>query len=114
MTAVEKRAWEAKNFLSNGKAENKKMWLKQRFKVIIILGRTLAKFNQLVKRNKRFDFIMLVWVQGSLFHIPVHKLKARGHKIVCTGSNSKVTSMLSKTIYKQIPLVITIHKKSTV
>ena len=49
-----------------------KMWLKQCFKVIIILGWTLAKFNQL-KRNKRFDFIMLVWVQGSLFHIPVHK-----------------------------------------
>ena len=73
MTAVEKRAWEAKNFLGNDKAENTKMWLKQRFKVIIILGRTLAKFNQLVKRNKRFDFIMLVWVQGSLFHIPVHK-----------------------------------------
>ena len=33
------------------------------------LGRTLPKFTQL-KRNKRFDnFIMLVWVQGSPFHI---------------------------------------------
>ena len=53
--------------------KNTKMWLKQRFKVVIILGLMLAKFNQLVKRNKRFDFIMLVWVQGSLFHIPVHK-----------------------------------------
>ena len=32
-------------------------------------GRTLAKFNQL-KRSKRFNnFIMLVWVQGSIFHI---------------------------------------------
>ena len=45
-----------------------KMWLKQCFKVIIILGQMLAKFNQL-KRNKRFNFILLVWVQGSLFHI---------------------------------------------
>ena len=45
-----------------------KMWLKQCFKVIIILGQMLAKFNQL-KRNKRLDFILLVWVQGSLFHI---------------------------------------------
>ena len=34
-----------------------------------IIGRTLAKFTQL-KRNKRFDnFIMLVGVQGLLFHI---------------------------------------------
>ena len=33
------------------------------------IGRTLPKFTQL-KRNKRFDnFIMLVWVQGSPFHI---------------------------------------------
>ena len=33
------------------------------------LGRKLRKFTQL-KRNKRFDnFIMLVWVQGSPFHI---------------------------------------------
>ena len=46
---------------------------------------------------------MLVWVQGSLFHIaagsdPVQK--AWGHKIVCTvqWSNSKVASMLSRTI----------------
>ena len=40
------------------------------------IGRTLAKFNQL-KRNKRFDnFIMLVWVQGSLFHIA-----ARSHSV---------------------------------
>ena len=30
---------------------------------------TLAKFTQL-KRNKKFDnFIMLVWIQRSLFHI---------------------------------------------
>ena len=44
---------------------------------------------------------MLVWVQGSPFHIaagshPVQE--AWGHKIVCTGSNSKVASMLSRTI----------------
>ena len=51
------------------------------------IGRTLPKFTQL-KRNKRFDnFIMLVWVQGSPFHIaagshPVQE--AWGHKIVCT------------------------------
>ena len=57
-----------------------------------VLGWTLAKFNEL-KRNKRFDnSIMLVWVQGSLFHIaarshPVHK--AWGHKIVCTGVKFK-------------------------
>ena len=35
----------------------------------IKIGRKLQKFTQL-KRNKRFDnFIMLVWVQGSPFHI---------------------------------------------
>ena len=34
-----------------------------------ILGRKLRTFTQL-RRNKRFDnFIMLVWVQGSPFHI---------------------------------------------
>ena len=62
-----------KTFWAMTRLKNTKMWLKQHFKVIIILGRTLSKLNQLVKRNKRFDFIMLVWVQGSLFHIPVHK-----------------------------------------
>ena len=35
----------------------------------MVLGRTLGKFTQL-KRNKRFDnLIMLVGVQGSLFHV---------------------------------------------
>ena len=38
---------------------------------MMLIGRTLAKFNQ-PKRNKRFDnFIMFVWVQESLFHIAV-------------------------------------------
>ena len=36
---------------------------------ITLIGWTLRKFTQL-KRNKRFEnFIMLVWVQGSLFYI---------------------------------------------
>ena len=36
---------------------------------IEVIGRKLRKFTQL-KRNKRFDnFIKLVWVQGSPFHI---------------------------------------------
>ena len=36
-----------------------------------VIGRTLAKFNQL-KRNKGFDnLILMVWVQGSPFHIAV-------------------------------------------
>ena len=53
---------------------------------------TLRMFTQL-KRNKRFDnFIMLVGVQRSLFHIaagshPVQE--AWGHKIVCTGVKFK-------------------------
>ena len=58
-------------------------------------------FTQL-KRNKRFDnFSMLVGVQGSPFHIaagshPVQE--AWGHKMYVQGSNSKVASILSKTI----------------
>ena len=41
-----------------------------------LIGQTLAKFNQL-KRNKRFDnFIMMVWVQGSLIYIA-----ARSHPV---------------------------------
>ena len=65
------------------------------------IARTLGKFTQL-KINKRFDnFIMLVGVQGSLFHIvtgshPVQK--AWGPQDSLKGSNSKVASMLSKTI----------------
>ena len=46
---------------------------------------------------------MLVWVQGSLCHIaagshPIQEAWGSRHKIVYTGSNSKVPSMLSKTI----------------
>ena len=57
------------------------------------IGRKLRKFTQL-KRNKRFDnFIMLVWVQGSPFHIAAgsHILyrKPRGHKIAYTGVKFK-------------------------
>ena len=60
--------------------------------IIVLLDRTLAKFNQL-KRNKRFDNrIMLIWLRGSLFHItagshPVQK--AWGHKIVSSGVKFK-------------------------
>ena len=58
------------------------------------IGRTPPKFTQL-RRNKRFDnFIMLVWVQGSPFHIA-----AGSHPVQDTwGSNSKVASMFSRTI----------------
>ena len=41
----------------------------QVFEILSVIARTPAKFTQL-KRNKRFDnSIMLVGVQGSLFHI---------------------------------------------
>ena len=40
-----------------------------RYMGLRVIGQTLVKFNQL-KGNKGFDhFIILVWVQGSLFHI---------------------------------------------
>ena len=40
-----------------------------KFASTLLIGRTLARFTQL-KRNKRFDnYIMLVWVQESLYHI---------------------------------------------
>ena len=65
-----------------------------------LLGRTLAKFNQL-KGNNTFDmFILLVWVQGSLFHIA-----AGSHPVQeAWGSQDNlyrgqiVASMLSRTI----------------
>ena len=61
----------------------------------VLLGRTLGKFTQL-KRNKRFDiFIMLVGVQGSLFHIA-----AGSHPVQKAWGHKKVASMLSKTIPK--------------
>ena len=58
------------------------------------LGRKLRKFTQL-KRNKRFDnFLMLVWVQGSPFHIaagshPVQEAWGSQDSLY-RGSNSKV------------------------
>ena len=80
----------------------------------MVLGRTLAKFTQL-KRNKRFDnFIMLVGVQGSLFHIA-----ARSHPVqeawgsqdsLYRGQIKKLLQCCQKP-YQQIPLIITIQKK---
>ena len=82
-----------------------------------LLGLTLAKFNQL-KRNKRFhNFIMFLWVQGSIFHIvsgshPVQE--ARGSKdSLYRGQIQKLLQCCQKP-YQQIPLVITIQKKSIV
>ena len=63
--------------------------------MIILVGWTLPKFTQL-KRNKQFDdFIMLVWVQGSPFHIA-----AGSHPVQeAWGSQDlKVALMLSRTI----------------
>ena len=68
-----------------------------------------------LKRNKRFDnFIMLVWVQGSPFHIA-----AGSHPVqVAWGSqDSLYRGQIQKLLqccqkpFQQIPLVITIHKK---
>ena len=78
------------------------------------LGRKLQKFTQL-KRNKRFDkFIMLVWVQGSPFHIT-----ARSHSVQETwgSQDSLYRGQIQKLLeccrepYHQIPLVIMIQKK---
>ena len=57
------------------------------FETGLLLSRTLAKFTQL-----KINFIMLVGVQGSLFHIAAgsHPVQnAWGHKIVCTGVKFK-------------------------
>ena len=66
-----------------------------------LLGRTLAKFNQL-KRNKRSDnLIMLVWVQVSLFHIAAGSSCTESPEVTrnfVQGSNSKVASVLLKAI----------------
>ena len=84
---------------------------------IWLLGRTLTKFNQL-KRNKRFDnFIKLVWVQQSLFHIaawshPVHEAW-RSHDSLYRGQIQKLLQCCLEP-YQQIPLVITIQKESIV
>ena len=77
------------------------------------IGRTLAKFTQL-KRNKRFDnFIMLVGVQGSLFHIA-----AGSHPVqeALGSQDSLYRGQIQKLLqccrdpYQQIPFVITIQK----
>ena len=78
------------------------------------LGRKLRKFTQL-KRNKSFDnLIMLVWVQGSPFHIA-----AGSHPIqeAWGSQDSLYRGQIQKLLqccqnpYQQIPLVITIQKK---
>ena len=79
----------------------------------LILGQRLAKFNQL-KRNKKFDnFIMLVWVQGSLFHIA-----ARSHPVqeVWGSQDSLYRGQIQccQKPYQQISIVIAIQKKSIV
>ena len=67
------------------------------------------------EKNQRFDdFIMLVWVQGSPFHIA-----ARSHPVqeewgsqdsLYRGQIQKLLQCCQKP-YQQIPLVITIQKK---
>ena len=74
-----------------------------------LIGQKLQRFTQL-KRNKRFDnFIMLVWVQGSPFHIA-----ARSHPVqeawgsqdsLYRGQIQKFLQCCQKP-YHQIPLVI--------
>ena len=79
-----------------------------------LLDRTLPKFTQL-KRNKRFDnFIVLVWVQGSPFHIvdgshPVQEAWGLQDSLY-RGQIQKLLQCCQKP-YQQIPLVITIQKK---
>ena len=80
-----------------------------------LIGRTLAKFTQL-KRNKRFDnFIMLVGIQGSLFHIaagshPVQEAWGSQNSLY-RGQIQKLLQCCQKP-YQQIPLVITIQNQS--
>ena len=79
-----------------------------------ILGRKLRKFTQL-KRNKRFDnFIMLVWFQGSPFHIAAGSYPVQGawgsQDSLCRDQIQKLLQCCQK-LYQQIPLVITIQKK---
>ena len=74
----------------------------------------LHKFTQL-KRNKRFDnFIMLVWVQESPFHIaagshPVQEASGSQDSLY-RGQIQKLLQCCQKP-FQQIPLVITIQKK---
>ena len=81
---------------------------------IRVLDRTLGKFTQL-KRNKRFDnFIMLVGVQGSLFHIaagshPVQE--AWGLQDSLYRGQIQKLLQCCRDPYQLIPLVKTIQKK---
>ena len=78
-----------------------------------IMGRKLRKFTQL-KRNKRFDnFIMLVWVQKSPFHIaagshPVQE--AWGSQDSLYRGQIQNLLQCCREPYHQIP-IITIQKK---
>ena len=78
------------------------------------VGRTLRKFTQL-KRNKRFDnFIMLIWVQGSPFHIAAgsHTVQeALGSQdSLYRGQIQKLFQCCQKQ-FQQISPVIPIQKK---
>ena len=78
------------------------------------IGWTLRNFSQL-KRNKRFyNFIMLVWVQGSPFHIaagthPVQEAWGSQDSL-CRGQIQKLLQCCREP-YQQIPDVITTQKK---
>ena len=78
------------------------------------LGRKLRKFTQL-KRNKRFDnFIMLVWVQESPFHIAAGSLpvqEAWGSQDSLYRGQIHKFLQCCREPYQQISLVITIQKK---
>ena len=78
------------------------------------IGRALGKFTQL-KRSKWFDnFIMLVGVQGQLFHIA-----AGSHPVACGSHDRLYRGQIQKLLqccrdpYQRIPLIITIHKKQS-
>ena len=78
------------------------------------LGRKLRKFTQL-KRNKRFDnFIRLVLVQESPFHIAVgsHPVQeAWGSQDSLYRGQIQKLLQCCREPYHQIPFVITIQKK---
>ena len=82
--------------------------------MFVLIGRALARFIQL-KRHTRFDnFIMLVWGQGSIFHIaagshPVQEAWGSQDSLY-RGQIQKLLQCCQKP-YQQIPLVITIQKK---
>ena len=81
-----------------------------------VIGWTLTKLTQLKrKKKKRFDnFIMLVGVQGSLFHIaagshPVQEEAWGSHDSLYSGQIQKLLQCCQKP-HQQIPLIITIQK----